>query len=185
MNEIFRPVEDLPESIQFRYMVESANNLEELIESDIEEAHRWRERQGTEIVFDLFRESEGYEELRKNVEKKIDFLHRRGANQESNYIREYFSESAEAFLEEIQEDSLEWVMSELSYTDGDEYVREFKKSWLSSDEDGEIHKAVKESETNYEMARNLRKRIKKYEEDRYLDEEKLERNIVETFWELG
>jgi hypothetical protein len=184
MKDIFEPVEDYPEPIKFRYMVEAANKLGELTRTDREKANRWQEREGADVVLDLFRESQDYEELRNNVEKEIDFLMMEDNNEKANYVEDFFEESAEAFSTEIDNDPIEWVMSELAYLEGDEYVNEFRKIWRDKDEEKVIQRSAKNSDNNYELARNLRAALKRYEDDRVLDREELEDTIVEVFWKV-
>jgi len=55
MKDIFEAVEDYPEPIKFRYMVAAANKLGELTRTEREEGSRWQEREGADVVLDLFR----------------------------------------------------------------------------------------------------------------------------------
>ncbi|MFO7794020.1 MAG: hypothetical protein R6V35_03520 [Candidatus Nanohaloarchaea archaeon] len=184
MTDIFEPVESCRESIKFRYMVEASNKFRELTRTNREEGKKWQGGEGEDAVRDLFWNSSDYEELRDNVEKKVDFLLLEDLEEEAEYVREFFNESAEAFSEEIDEDPIEFIMSELAYSDGERYVREFGKILHEEDERNMIARAAKKSDNNYELARNLREGLKEYEEDRGLDEEELEDAIVDVFWKI-
>lgn len=184
MKNIFEPVEPYPESLKFRYMVEAANKFGELTQTNREEGKRWQGKEATENVMDLFTESKDYEELRNNVETEIDFLLLHDNEEDAGYVRDFFSEFAEAFSREIEEDPIEYIMSELAYSDGERYVREFGKIWHEEDERNMIARAAKKSDNNYELARNLRHGLERYEQDKGLNEEELEDSIVEVFWKI-
>jgi len=75
-------------------------------------------------------------------------------------------------------------MSELAYLEGDEYVNEFRKIWRKTDEEKVNQRSAKNSDNNYELARNLREALNRYEDEIVLDREELENSIVEVFWNV-
>lgn len=182
--ELLKPLEDLPEYLQLRYMWEAYQGFESVMREDIDTSSKWANRDGIRNVGKIINEASGFEELGEVINDEIERQEKQGESEAAKSIKDFFEETAETYVQVVEDDPYEEALTHLSYEENKELAEGIEESIdLDSREGSLAYNWIQGSNRSYETARNMRSLVDGTQEDDEIDKEKIKTVFTKAYQE--